>query len=257
MAVEESGSSLASSFTDLMTSLAVIFILLLVAAINNQHQELSSMRDMLAQRSKSVKDRREDLMKKLKAELVPQLPNLQIEEDPKDPFGVLVIPPKKLEGFEKDHSDLPVDAKDYLNDFAPRLASVVCSEPLRYELSSVVVEGHADSSGTDIHNLKLSVDRSMMVVSDSLRAVGSTSASMSQPMMDCFAHLLTTSGRGKGEILVTNGVEDRERSRRVVFKIRLKTLEEKELEASEHIVKATTLRQAPLASISANGTKRP
>src|ERR1700719_320630 len=98
MAVEESSNNLASSFTDLMTSLAVIFILLLVASVNNQHQELSSMRNKLAQRTKSVKDRREDLMKKLKAELVPQLPNLQIEEDPKDSFGVLVIPPKKLDG---------------------------------------------------------------------------------------------------------------------------------------------------------------
>src|SRR5689334_9038479 len=115
---EESSSSLASSFTDLMTSLAVIFILLLVEAINNQHQELSSMRNKLAQRTKSVKDRREDLKKKLEAELIPQLPNLEIEEDPKDPFGVLVIPPKKLEGFEKDHSDLPLEARDYLKDFA-------------------------------------------------------------------------------------------------------------------------------------------
>jgi outer membrane protein OmpA-like peptidoglycan-associated protein len=257
MAIEESSNSLASSFTDLMTSLAVIFILLLVASINNQHQELSSMRDKLAQRTKSVKDRREELMKKLKAELVPQLPNLQIEEDPKDPFGVLVIPPKKLEGFEKDHSDLPVEAEGYLNNFAPKLASVVCSVPLRYELSSVVVEGHADSSGTDEHNLRLSVDRSMMVVSDSLRAVGPTGASMSQLTIDCFAHLLTTSGRGKGETLTTNGVEDRERSRRVVFKIRLKTLEEKELEAGEHVVAAATLRSLPAESTSTNGTDRP
>jgi outer membrane protein OmpA-like peptidoglycan-associated protein len=257
MAVEESSNNLASSFTDLMTSLAVIFILLLVASVNNQHQELSSMRNKLAQRTKSVKDRREDLMKKLKAELVPQLPNLQIEEDPKDPFGVLVIPPKKLEGFAKDHSDLPADAEGYLSNFAPKLAAVVCSDLLRSELSSVVVEGHADSSGSDEHNLRLSVARSMMVVSDSLGAVGPIGATMNQATIDCFAHLLTTSGRGKGEVLTINGVEDRERSRRVVFKVRLKTLEEKELEAGDRIVAATSLGSSPLESISTIVTKRP
>jgi hypothetical protein len=36
---DDSGSSLASSLTDLMTSLAVIFILLFVATLNNAQQE--------------------------------------------------------------------------------------------------------------------------------------------------------------------------------------------------------------------------
>ena len=39
MAADNGGSGLASSMTDLMTSLAIIFILLLVASLNNTQQE--------------------------------------------------------------------------------------------------------------------------------------------------------------------------------------------------------------------------
>jgi hypothetical protein len=115
MAAEDSTTtSLASSFTDLMTSLAVIFILLLVAAVSNELLEarktqasVDEMKRELSVRTRSVEDRRKDLIARLEATLVPQLPGLQIEEDPNDPFGVLVIPPKTLERFVKNHFETP------------------------------------------------------------------------------------------------------------------------------------------------------
>jgi hypothetical protein len=44
MAAHGDNAGLASSFTDLMTSLAVIFILLLVASHNNEQQKLDTVR---------------------------------------------------------------------------------------------------------------------------------------------------------------------------------------------------------------------
>ena len=48
MAADSEGTGLASSLTDLMTSLAVIFILLLVASHNNEQQEFEAQQDDLA-----------------------------------------------------------------------------------------------------------------------------------------------------------------------------------------------------------------
>jgi hypothetical protein len=48
MAVHGDSAGLASSFTDLMTSLAVIFILLLVASHNNEQQKLDTARAQVA-----------------------------------------------------------------------------------------------------------------------------------------------------------------------------------------------------------------
>ena len=48
MAVHGDSTGLASAFTDLMTSLAVIFILLLVASHNNEQQKLDTARTQVA-----------------------------------------------------------------------------------------------------------------------------------------------------------------------------------------------------------------
>jgi outer membrane protein OmpA-like peptidoglycan-associated protein len=188
------------------------------------------------------------LIAKLEATLVPQLPGLQIEEDPNDPFGVLVIPPKTLERFVRNRFELPPQAGEYLERFAPKLATAVCGTNARAELSSVVVEGHADHTGTDEINLNLSTERSMSVVSTCLHAVGSDSAGLPETTVGCFAQLLTASGRGRSDPIRINGVEDADRSRRVVFKLRLKTIEEKELEregsptiATGHKVQGSTV----------------
>ena len=50
MATEHEGSGLASSLTDLMTSLAVIFILLLVAMLNNQRQQAAGTKNLVLSR---------------------------------------------------------------------------------------------------------------------------------------------------------------------------------------------------------------
>ena len=48
MTAHGDSAGLASSFTDLMTSLAVIFILLLVASHNNEQEKLETAREQVA-----------------------------------------------------------------------------------------------------------------------------------------------------------------------------------------------------------------
>jgi chemotaxis protein MotB len=232
MAAEDSSGGLSSAFTDLMTSLAVIFILLLVALVNNKQQELRAKQEeidaaklKLLQSQQATKDTRLEILAKLREELAMMSERgVEVKEDEKDPLGLLVVIPEGLLQFRVDRWDIPSAGQDFLGTFIPRLARGACA--FRDDLSSIVVEGHADSTGTDEHNLKLSQDRSLEVVRQSLATLGN--GDPANDTRGCFLDLLSASGRGNREPFLVNGVEDRDRSRRVVFKIRVRSFEQRE-----------------------------
>jgi chemotaxis protein MotB len=244
MAADESAGGLSSSFTDLMTSLAVIFILLLVALVNNKQQELSVKQEDLDAREQTIAQLRQQLEEALKkttnlrqellAALRGELSSLSargvlVTEDERDPLALLVVVPEGLLEFGVDQHTIPSKGQEFLQDFTPRLAAIACAH--RNDLASIVVEGHADSSGTDEHNLKLSQDRSIEVVRTSLHILQSMPAVADGDAdgQSCFLDLLSASGRGRRDPFLVNGVEDRPRSRRVVFKIRVRSFEQREV----------------------------
>jgi outer membrane protein OmpA-like peptidoglycan-associated protein len=205
-------SSFASSLTDLMTSLMVIFVLLLVATLNNASAEGENTRNLILDRLKL------DLQDFARQ-------GVRVEKDPADPLGLLVLVPEGLLNFAIDKTDIPAGGVTFLSDFSPRLAKTACSERYRKEISSIVVEGHTDSSGTDEYNLQLSQERSMAVVQQTLKILGQAEPGDKA----CFLDFLSANGRGSKEpIRDANGNEDRDRSRRVVFKIRVRSLEQRE-----------------------------
>ena len=106
------------------------------------------------------------------------------------------------------------------------LAFTVCSVDFRREISAIVIEGHTDSSGTDAINLPFSQARSMAVVRESLNVLSKVA-----PERACFLTFLSASGRGSSEAILTAlGNEDRDRSRRVEFKIRVRSLEQRQVQ---------------------------
>jgi outer membrane protein OmpA-like peptidoglycan-associated protein len=229
MASESPSSGLASSFTDLMTSLAVIFILLLVAI--TQNTVMSS-----AARNKKTQNTRENILEELQKQLSET--GVQVEKDPKDPLSLLIVVPEQLMQFKRDKSDLSQDGQNFLGQFIPRLADVACRQSFRNELNSIVVEGYTDSSAKnpehgDIYNLDLSQHRSMQVVESSLKLLNS-GANGQRTSYSCFLNLLSASGRGSSELIrKTNGEEDPDKSRRVIFKIRVRSFEQREVQTSE------------------------
>jgi outer membrane protein OmpA-like peptidoglycan-associated protein len=211
----EANSGLSNSFTDLMTSLAVIFILLLCASLNNVHQDSEAMRNsVLNELQKSLKDF--------------EASGIMIKSEPKDPLSLLVLVPEDLLAFSLDKSDISPKGGSFLRSFIPRLAHTVCSPRFANEINSVVVEGHTDSSGTTRHNLDLSQKRSLSVVRASLDILDDRGQGREQ---STFLQLLSASGRGSADIITgPTGQEDAPSSRRVVFKIRIRSLEQKELQ---------------------------
>lgn len=224
MAMEGGNSGgLASSMTDLMTSLAVIFILLLVASLNNAQQEGEQTRNDILFR----------LQKELDKELVQyKEQGFEIKNDPKDPLGLIVVVPEGLLNFAVNRADIPQAGVQFLGQIAPKLAGTVCSDEFRPEINSIVVEGHTDSTGTDTVNLPLSQARSMAVVSESLKVLQPDPANNltnnASAIRGCFLDFISATGRGSVEpIYDENGTENLPRSRRVIFKIRVRSLEQR------------------------------
>lgn len=235
MATAEDSGSLSGSFTDLMTSLAVIFILLLVALVNNKQrelqitqEELDRIRQELSTAVAATTKTRRELLLHLQQELATLAGRgIEVREDEKDPLGLLVIVPEGLLQFRVNESRIPPLGTQFLYDFIPRLAKTACA--YHGDLASVVVEGHTDSNGEDEHNLKLSQSRSLEVVSRSLDVLKVAPVGVDPPLdpQSCFLDLLSASGRGERELFLVNGLEDKPRSRRVVFKLRVRSFEQR------------------------------
>ena len=212
MEMENGNSALSSSMTDLMTSLAVIFILLLVATLNNAQQEGETTRNAILQK----------LLERLQAEVDEYKERgFEVKNDPKDPLGLIVVVPDGLLNFQVNRSEIPAPGIEFLQKIIPKMATTLCSEEFRQEMESIVIEGHTDSTGSDERNLPLSQERSLRVVQESLRILNAGSQDRS-----CFLELLSATGRGSVDrILNQEGKEDMNRSRRVIFKIRVRSLE--------------------------------
>lgn len=205
-------SHMAASFTDLMASLMVIFVLLFVATVNNASASREKVQG--------------DLLQSLREQLAAKgLDSNAIRRDERDPYAIVIVMPDSLL-FERDSARVRDGGQRYLTDVTPTLSGILCSGPMQGHIDNVVVEGHTDTTyaGTQVtpdygraYNLRLSQARSMEVVKTSLGALGTGSAEA----RDCFRRMLSASGRGQEEPLA-NVPGDDARQRRVVFKIRVK-----------------------------------
>lgn len=203
---------MAASFTDLMASLMVIFVLLFVATVNNA----------TASREKVQGDLLETLREQLAAK---GLDTTAIRRDERDPYAIVIVMPDSLL-FERDSARVRDGGQRYLNDVTPTLSGILCSGDRQGHIDNVVVEGHTDTTYAGYqrtadygraYNLRLSQARSMEVVKTSLNAIAGSGADA----RDCFRRMLSASGRGQEEPL--SGIRgDDSRQRRVVFKIRVK-----------------------------------
>lgn len=199
---------LSSSLTDLMTSLAVIFILLLVVKLNNQatrtERSISYVADQFQQQKLFTSG----------------------EKMHKDGDILVVAIPQELMSFkeagaEQGGADLSPQGKEYLRANVPRLASVLCRDGVRERIDTIVVEGHsdkkgfgmADAKGDEQENLKLSQERSMAVVSEALNVLDHDRA--------CFLELLSATGRGDAHPLNVQDPYSPE-NRRVELRIRIR-----------------------------------
>lgn len=206
---------LANSLTDLMTSLMVIFILLLLAFISHAAHKDATVSDVL--------------LKKLKDELkITGIDSNKVKRDPRDPDAILVIVPDNLMNFETQKADLKPAGSQWLDTNIPRFAAALCEDHVAPNVQSIVVEGHTDIHGyagktesqNESLNMRLSQERSMTVVQEALHSLEGN-----RLMQSCFLDKLSAVGRGQRDPEPTDDA-----SRRVIFRIRVKASDEQILQ---------------------------
>jgi outer membrane protein OmpA-like peptidoglycan-associated protein len=194
---------LSHSFTDLMTSLAVIFILLLVATLNNAFSDSDQ----------SIKDLRKEVAQEL------EKINLILTQDPEDPYTQIINLDEDKVKFDFNASDLRPDGKQLITALFAILTPRLCDTNLRSKIETIIVEGHTDSVGNrtidgKLRNVKLSQDRAYAVLNEAFLSLDSTSPAN----VDCLRTIALATGRGSAKPR-----NDDSSSRRVEVKIRVKS----------------------------------
>lgn len=205
---------------DLMTSLAIIFILLLAASLAPT-ADSDGPRAETATTPATANAVEPDVRHELRTQLQPF--GLSVDADPHDPLLMHIVIPDDLLKFEFGQSTLTKSADRFLQDMMPRYATALCGS-LRRHVDSVVIEGHTDDLGQDAVNLRLSQERSFRVMVKGLDVIERDAPSVAA----CFQRLTSASGRGRQDLVYdpATGV-DRGKSRRVIFKIRLRSDEQR------------------------------
>ncbi len=204
-------SHTANGMTDLMTSLVMVFILLFVAFITQTSSEAQT----------ELQAHKEDVQAALRDHL--SRLGLSLDADPRDPLTLLIVVPENLLTFEFGQSRLSAQADRFLEEAMPFYAAAVCGH-LRDTIDSLAIQGHTDDRGGDAYNLQLSQERSLAVMVKGLEVIQAQTPSAYQ----CFQEMTSASGRGRQELIYDSVNQvNREKSRRVIFKIRLRSTEQR------------------------------
>ena len=197
--------------TDLMTSLAMVFILLFSALMTQTASEAQS----------ELQEHKEDVQAALQDHL--ERLGLSLDADPRDPLTLKIVIPDDILTFEFGQSTLSPQASLFLAEAMPFYAAAVCG-PLRDTIDSLAIQGHTDDLGDDGYNLQLSQERSLAVMVKGLQVIQAQTPWAYQ----CFQEMTSASGRGRQELIYeSDNIVNREKSRRVIFKIRLRSTEQR------------------------------
>ena len=108
---------------------------------------------------------------------------------------------------EKSKAELSVVLKKYIH-------ALLLNEELRDYIDTITIEGHTNSKGSYLYNLELSQKRALEVMTFLY--------SLDLKNKELFKKYLTASGRSFSDLIYKNGIEDKDASRRIEIKFRIK-----------------------------------
>lgn len=125
--------------------------------------------------------------------------------------------------FDSGKNQLKDSGKALLNAFIPVYIRTLMSEENNDYVAEIIIEGHTDTDGTYLNNLALSQERALAVVSYCL---GPELTGLSGAEKQVLQSIITANGRSYSDpVYAADGSIDKEASRRVVFKFRMKDSE--------------------------------
>ncbi|GGM39707.1 membrane protein [Paraliobacillus quinghaiensis] len=196
------------SFTDLLTSILLCFVLIFISMMVIKSIQIEEMKQTIDQ----IMGVRANLVKDLNEQF--KDPTLGIDVDEKT--GAIIFNTEIL--FEYDGSELKEDSFHFLDEFVPKYLDVLLQSGYEDYVSEIIIEGHADRTDSYLYNLELSQERAYSVAAYILGD--------DFPYKNIQNHLqekLTVNGKSFSDGRTDeNGNYSPEASRRVEFKFRLK-----------------------------------
>ena len=120
--------------------------------------------------------------------------------------------------FSSGSDELKDVAKDALQkSFEDYITALLSNSAIKPHIDKIIIEGHTDSVGSYMSNLKLSQNRALAVMNHIL--------TLDIVKKYKIKTLITASGRSYMDAIKVNGKEDREASRRIEIKFKLKNNE--------------------------------
>lgn len=211
--VEKEENIFSQSTGDLMAGLLFIFILLLMGALL-QVQEKAEQDEELVKRYDQIKTQLYiDLQEEFKDDLTVWRAVID------STLCIRFQEPSML--FDNDRAVLKPKFKEILDDFFPRYIKVLNRPEYRDNIVEIRIEGHTDSNGEYFYNMELSQNRTRTVLQYCFRLMTDSEVAWTKS-------LITANGLSSSQPVMVNGVEDKNMSRRVEFRVR--TNAEKQLE---------------------------
>lgn len=206
-------NAFALSTGDLMAGLLFIFILLLMGAML-QVQEKAEQDEEIVKRYDQIKTQLYiDLQDEFKEDLTIWRATID------STLCVRFQEPSML--FDEGDDNLKQNFKQILDDFFPRYIEVLMRPQYKENIEEIRIEGHTNSNGGYFSNMELSQNRTRAVLQYCLNM-------MPPDDMEWAKALITANGLSSSHLIMKDGEEDKELSRRVEFRVR--TNAEKQLE---------------------------
>lgn len=220
------------SYSDVMAALLLTFILILAGTLletrrtyEEKQDELNKKEQIIVEQKKQI-DKiigvREQLIIALKKEFSNKNIGVSVDQN----TGAITFESRLL--FAYDKAVLQKHGKRELDKFLPSYLSVILSEEFSQYIAEIIVEGHTDSTGEYMYNLRLSQSRAFAVASYCLT---NKKKLLTQTQQKQLRSLMTANGRSCSNLKykykydwygTEHVVEDKEASRRVEIKFRLR-----------------------------------
>ncbi|MBR1730655.1 MAG: OmpA family protein [Selenomonadaceae bacterium] len=211
------------SISDLMSGLMIIFMFIAIAfmiKVQNQQKHM----DNIVQDYATIK---ENLYNDLYEEFKDDLPKWHAELD-KQTLSMRFQEPDIL--FDTGSASLKYQFQQTLNDFLPRYIRLLTSPQYKDSIQEIRIEGHTSTdwygqTGINAYfkNMELSQARTRSVLEYAIRMP------YLQPQQEWLISKITANGLSSSQPIIINGVENKEKSRRVEFRIRTNADEKMEL----------------------------
>ena len=228
--MSDNSAPTSNAFTDLMTSLLVLFVLLLVCTLYKIAQDKEAREKREVETSAAAADVSQSVRKKLH-DL-----GLTLEPVPDDPYSEFIRLDENKVHFEtgepkegSTQTALDASGANVIDRVSDILAEIICSKEGK-SIDSIIIEGHTDKQGDadlkgKLDNLRLSQRRSYAVMEEIFHYLNSAKPKS----LECFRKLSRSTGRGSVDpakkCLLGKLTEVRrdDENRRVEIKIRFQT----------------------------------